>query len=107
PVLTTRGVLSIVGAGRNPVPIPDREIDAVRSVVRSGLAAIPWPSLTAGDSVYIERGPLAGVEAIAIDVESEYRLVVSVPLLQRSVSVVIDRSWARPTRHIPICSLAA
>jgi transcription antitermination factor NusG len=52
--------------------------------------------LTVGSRVLIERGPLAGVEGIALNVDKKYRLVVSVPLLQRSVAVEIDRDWARP-----------
>jgi transcription antitermination factor NusG len=59
PILTTPGVVSIVGAGKTPVPVPDDEIAAVQAVVRSGLAALPWPYLTVGSRVWIERGPLA------------------------------------------------
>jgi len=99
PVLTTPGVLSIVGTGKIPEPIPEHEIEAVRAVLRSGLAATPWTSFAVGDAILIERGPLAGLEGIAIEVENMCRLVVSIPLLQRSVSVEIDRSWARPTRR--------
>src|SRR5580700_6204160 len=36
PILTTPGVISIVGTGRIPVAIPDLEIDAIQTVVRSG-----------------------------------------------------------------------
>jgi transcription antitermination factor NusG len=95
PLLTTPGVHSIVGAGKVPVAIPEREIEAVRVVVRSGLAAQPCPNLTVGDPVFIEKGPLAGLEGVAVDVAHRCRLVLSVPLLQRSVSVAIDRSWVR------------
>ena len=96
PILTTPGVISIVGAGKTPVPVSDDEIAAVQAVIRSGLPALPWPCLTVGSRILIERGPLAGLEGIALDVDRKYRLVVSVPLLQRSVAVEIDRDWARP-----------
>jgi hypothetical protein len=65
-------------------------------VVRSGLPALPWPCLTVGSPILIEAGPLAGIEGIALDVDRKFRLVVSVPLLQRSVAVEIAREWARP-----------
>jgi len=96
PVLTTPGIVGIVGVGKTPVPVSDEEIAAVQAVIRSGLPAQPWPCLTVGSRILIERGPLAGVEGIALNVDKKYRLVVSVPLLQRSVAVEIDREWARP-----------
>jgi len=96
PVLTTPGVVSIAGTGRVPLPVPDEEIEAVRTVIRSGLATMPWPGLTVGSKVLIERGPLTGLEGVAINVGDQCRLVVSVQLLQRSLAVTIERSWARP-----------
>jgi transcription antitermination factor NusG len=96
PILTTPGVIAIVGAGKTPVAVSDEEIGAVQAIIRSGLPAQPWPCLTVGSRIFIERGPLAGVEGIALNVEKKYRLVVSVPLLQRSVAVEIAREWARP-----------
>ena len=96
PILTTPGVIGIVGAGKTPVPVDDEEIEAIRAILRSGLAAQPWPFLRVGSKVYIERGPLAGMEGIVIDTDKIYRLVVSVSLLQRSVAVEIEREWARP-----------
>lgn len=101
PILTTLGVVAIVGAGKTPVPVSDEEIAAVEAVVRSGLPAQPWPCLTVGSRVFIERGPLAGVEGIALNVDKKYRLVVSVSLLQRSVAVEIEREWARPILNGP------
>ena len=96
PILTTPGVVSIIGAGKTPVAVSDDEIAAVQAVVRSGLPAMPWPCLTVGSRILIERGPLTGLEGIALDVNRKYRLIVSVALLQRSVAVEIDREWARP-----------
>ncbi|MBZ5586328.1 MAG: hypothetical protein LAQ30_29905 [Acidobacteriia bacterium] len=96
PILTTPGVIGIVGAGKTPVPVDDEEIGAIRAILRSGLAAQPWPFLQVGAKVYIERGPLAGVEGIIANTDKVYRLVVSVNLLQRSVAVEVDREWARP-----------
>ena len=96
PIITTPGVISIVGAGKTPVPVDDEEIESIRAVLSSGLAAQPWPFLRVGSKVYIEGGPLAGVEGIIINTDKVYRLIVSVSLLQRSVAVEIERDWARP-----------
>ncbi len=96
PILTAPGVIGIVSAGKTPIPIDDEEIEAIRAVLRSGLAAQPWPFLQVGSKVYIERGPLTGLEGIIANTDKVYRLIVSVNLLQRSVAVEIDREWARP-----------
>lgn len=96
PILTTPGVIGIVGAGKTPVPVDEKEIEAVRAILRSGLAALPWPFLRVGSKVYLERGPLAGLEGMITNTDKVYRLIVSVNLLQRSVAVEIDRQWARP-----------
>ncbi len=45
PLLTTPGVVGLVGIGRRPIPIPDHEIAAVQAIVKSGLPAQPWPFL--------------------------------------------------------------
>lgn len=96
PVLSTPGVIGIVGAGKTPIPVDDEEIAAVHRVVQSGLAAQPWPFLTVGSRIYMEAGPLAGLEGIVTNTDKTYRLVVSVAMLQRSVAVEIDRDWVRP-----------
>jgi transcription antitermination factor NusG len=101
PILKSPGVIAIVGLRKTPIPISDEEIEAVRSIVRSGLPAEPWTHLTVGSRVFMEAGPLAGLEGIVVNADKRFRLVVSVPLLQRSVGVQIDRSWVRPVCEKP------
>jgi transcription antitermination factor NusG len=96
PVLTIPGVVSLVGFGQGPSPIPDDEIEYVRKMVASGLLVTPWPFLKVGQSVLIEQGPLAGVQGILLEVKGTWRLVVSIHLLQRSVAAQVDRAWVRP-----------
>lgn len=96
PILTIPGVIGIVSAGKTPIPIPDEEIGGIRDVLRTGLPAHPWPFLEAGSRVAIEQGALAGMQGIITNTDKVCRLVVSIAMLQRSVAVEIDRSWARP-----------
>jgi len=97
PVLTTPGVLHIVGIGKEPVSIDEFEIEAVWKTLRSGLGLQPWPFLQVGEKVVVERGPLTGVEGIVARFKGEYRLVLSINLLQRSIAAEIQREWIRPT----------
>jgi transcription antitermination factor NusG len=102
PVLTVPGVVGIVGFGDGPTSIPEEEVERVRAMLRSGLLVTPWPFLKIGQTVLIERGPLAGIEGIFQEVKGRCRIVVSISLLQRSVSSEIERSWVRPlSTHSP------
>ena len=56
PLLTTPGLLYIVGSGRTPEPIDESEILAIQSVSLSGLPYAPWPSLVMGQKVRLEAG---------------------------------------------------
>ena len=101
PILTTPGVLYVVGLGKTPIPIEELELDALRRLVSSTLQAQPWPFLQAGQKVYVGGGPLEGVSGTLIAIKNRYRLVISVTLLKRSVAVEIDRSWVMPAALYP------
>ena len=89
--MTTPAVISIVGYGNEPEPITDHEIAAIQAVLDSGAAAEPCPFLREGQRIRITRGSLAGVEGILLKKKSDWRLIVSIEMLQRSISVEIDR----------------
>jgi len=93
PVLTSTGVVGIVGIGKTPEPIEEREIAAIWAVMRSGLPAMPWPFVHPGDSIRVESGPLRGVQGVVERFNDHQRLVVSVTLMQRSISVELDAAW--------------
>lgn len=100
PVLTTPGIIQIVGYRRVPAPVEESEIDAIQTMVTSGLPAQPWPFLQVGDKVQIERGPLRGLEGILLAMRGALRLVLSVTLLQRSVAVEIDPAFVNRLRPL-------
>lgn len=98
PMLTVPGVVGLVGIGKQPVSIPEEEIEQIRTMVQSGLPLSPWPFLKEGDAIVIEKGPLAGLEGLLLKVKRQSRIVVSIDLLQRSVAAEIDVSWVRPLK---------
>jgi transcription antitermination factor NusG len=95
-ILKTEGVARIVGIGHVPAPIDDGEILAIQQTMESGLRVQPHPFLAAGQRVRIDGGPLEGVVGLVADARRPDRLVLSVSLLQRSVSVEIDSAWVTP-----------
>jgi transcription antitermination factor NusG len=96
PILTTPGVVHIVGVGKTPSPVDNEELAAVRRILDSRLLAEPWPFVNVGERVLVVHGSLNGLEGIIVSLKKNCRLVVSVTLLQRSVAVEIDRSWIQP-----------
>ena len=99
PILSTPGVLHLVGVGKEPVPVPEVEMSALWTSLQSGAAVGPWPYLQSGDRVIVERGALAGVEGIVTHFKGGCRLVVSIAMLQRSIAAEIERDWVRPLRR--------
>ncbi len=92
PVLTTPGVLRILGAGKVPVPVADDEILSIRRAMEARVAMRPHPyeHERCGQRGRISSGPLAGIEGLVVTTKSQLRMVLSVELLQRSVLLEID-----------------
>jgi transcription antitermination factor NusG len=90
PILKTPGVRQIVGYNHVPVAVDEEEINAIRTLVASGLPNHPCPFLEIGNRVRIEAGALRGLEGILLEVKGKRKLVLSITLLQRSVAVEID-----------------
>lgn len=95
-VVTIPGFMYIVGQGSVPEPLDELDIIAVRRLVAEGAGVSPWPFCTTGQVVEVFRGPLAGLRGVYLRAKSEDRLVISLPLLQRSVSTEIESYNVRP-----------
>src|SRR5262249_51470728 len=95
PIITTPGVVRILGSGDEATPIEDAEIISLQLAVKKRAAIEPWPFLQAGEKVRITEGALAGVEGILTELKQGPRIVISVSLLQRSVLVEVDRMMVR------------
>jgi transcription antitermination factor NusG len=97
PLLTTPGVVMVVGNGSIPQPVDDIEISSIQKVTMVGGGSVkPWPFFREGQRVRIQAGPLCGVEGTLIRVKNRSRLVVSVTSLQRSIAVEIDEESMIP-----------
>lgn len=95
-VLKAVGVVGLVGLGGEPEPIPDSEIEALRTLASSRLIYEPFPFLVEGMVVEVVRGPLMGVRGRLLRKDRELRVVLSVTLIRQSVSVVIDAADVAP-----------
>jgi transcription termination/antitermination protein NusG len=95
-VLEAPGVVSIVGYGERPEPIPEPEIEALKRLCLSKLPCDVYPHLAEGAMVEIVRGPLAGVRGRLLKQDGSVRLALTVNLLQQSAVVKIDASDVQP-----------
>ena len=95
-VLQIPGVARLVGFGGMPTPLPHEEIDALRAGLAGGVHAEPHPYLNVGRRVRVKQGPLAGLEGILLRWKGNWRVVLSLDLIQRSVSVDVDASALEP-----------
>ena len=96
-ILKTPGVARIVGNQKEPIPIPNEQIDSIRILLENDVLLTPVPYLQIGQMVKIVNGPLAGVEGILLETDTrKNKLVISVDILKRSLSVEFDTIDVEP-----------
>jgi transcription antitermination factor NusG len=95
PVLSCTGVVTLVSFEGRPAPIPEREIESVRTLVESELRFDPCPLLQEGDSVEVVRGPLRGIVGRLVRKGAHARLILSVGLIGQGVTVDVDAADVR------------
>jgi transcription antitermination factor NusG len=94
-VLELSGVVSIVGTTREPTPLPDEDIERLRSGLHL-VHAEPHPALTMGEAVRIRRGPLKGMTGVVTREKNSLRVVLTVDLIMKSVAVEVSASDVEP-----------
>ncbi len=107
-VLGVPGVLSIVGSAREPWPLPDFEIEALRSGMHLRKVE-PHPYLVVGERARITVGPMAGMEGILVRKKNSLRVVLTLDLIMQSVAVEVDADDLEPadTARAPVGSSIA
>ena len=91
-IVSTPGVIRIVGTRKEIAMIDDHEIEAIRIVATSGKNVEPCAYAGIGERVRITTGPMAGVEGVVTGYKNQRRLVLSVELIHSSISVEVDGS---------------
>lgn len=105
-VLKTPGVAGLVGNQSGPLPIPDSEIENIRTVLAQEKQCSPYPSMAVGERVRVVRGALSGIEGTLVRSQSDFKLVISVELIQQSIAVNIHAADVQPAaspKHRTMC----
>jgi len=105
-VLNTPGVQHIVGAGATPEAIEESVISSLRRAFSCAKKVAPFGYFRGGNRVRIARGPLAGAIGVLLRFKGEHRLIISVDILQRSVSVEVEASEVVLEQPGPINAVA-
>lgn len=98
-IVTTPGVIRVLGMGKQWTPIPDTEMSTLHVVSASDALRRPWRYLPEGCRVRVTSGPLSGAAGILL--EREGALVVSVTLLQRSIAVFLEEHVGLTLVEVP------
>jgi transcription antitermination factor NusG len=88
-VLETPSVVSIVGNGREALPLLHSEIEALRTGLNLRRAE-PHPYLNIGERARIMRGPLEGFEGIVERRNNGLRVVLTLQQIMKSVAVEVE-----------------
>ena len=94
-VLQAPGVLQVVGNGREPLPLPDSEVD----FLRCGLCEHrpqPYRELIVGQRVRIKSGAMRGIHGFLVRKNDSACFVLTIQLINRSVAVEVDAAILEP-----------
>lgn len=106
PVLEVPGVISIVGFGPQPLPIPDSHIHLLREGLRRGKIE-PYPYLGEGARVRIRSGVMAGMEGVLLRKKNNFRVVLTLEIIMKSVMVEVGMEDIEPVVQISELQIAA
>jgi transcription antitermination factor NusG len=88
-VVRVPGVLAMVGSQHHAIPIPDIQIENIRTLLAHNISLTPYSFLKVGQRVRIRGGVLDGVEGILLEGGSR-RLVISVESIHHSLSISVE-----------------
>lgn len=97
-VLQVPSIVRFVSFDGRPAPLPDVQIEYLRSGSERGAQFEPHPFLKAGAHVRVKHGCLTGAEGIVVRRKQSLRFVLSLELLHRAVSVEVNAADIEPLR---------
>lgn len=95
PVLDVPGVLSIVGGGRESMSVPESYIHWLQQGLQQGKIE-PHSYLTTGMRVRIQSGVMAGMEGILLRKKNDFRVVLTLQMIMKSVKVEVALNEIEP-----------
>ncbi|HYA41393.1 MAG TPA: UpxY family transcription antiterminator [Syntrophobacteraceae bacterium] len=98
-IVKTPGALSLVHNSEGPLSIPAYQVENLQNMVVSSRPLQIHPYLREGEWVHVVRGPLSGCIGILNRIDPRKgRLIVSVDIIKKSVSVELDLEDVEPAQ---------
>lgn len=88
-VLQLPGAVRLVTFNGQPAALPEAEIEGLQHHLSCAENVEPHPYLSVGRRVRVRSGPLKGLEGIILRTKDRCRIVLSIHLIMRSVSVEV------------------
>ena len=95
-VLRTHGVAGFVGVRGVGIPVPEGQIENLKTLLVNQIPVKDHPFLQIGQRVRIRGGALDGIEGMLASRKSDRTLVISVEPIHRSLSICIDGYCVEP-----------
>jgi transcription antitermination factor NusG len=98
-ILRLPGVLGFAASSTHPTAIADADMEMLR-LATGQVRTEPHPYLVVGDWVRIAAGPLAGMEGVLTRRKQEYRVVLSIEAIMRSIAVEVSEFDILPCKRV-------
>lgn len=100
-IVKCRGVVKVLGFEKDEAtPVPDEEIESVKLLLASGAEVAVHLYIRVGELVKVVSGPFRGAVGRVAQVRGHRRLVVSLEILDKSVSVVLEEEKVVPYQSV-------
>lgn len=97
-VLQVPGVVQLVSIQGRPAALPEADIQALRDGLARTTGVQPHPYLIVGRPVRVRSGAFAGMEGILVRRKGQFRIVISINLIQRAFAIEVDEADVEPVR---------
>ena len=94
-VLGCPGVLQIVGNNREPVPLQDAEMEALRSE-SCRRRFEPFQELVIGEKVRIRSGVMMGLQGTLVRRNGNHRFVLTIEMINQHAAIEVDAEDMEP-----------
>ena len=101
-VLNTAGVVRYISFEGKAVPVPERQIDAIRYYLAEGNESLPegrenkdLAALESGKKVEVTRGPMRGLQGELIEIAGKHKVRVEISAIGHSIMITIPVSQLR------------
>ena len=94
-VLQSPGVLQIVGSSREGIPLPDAEVEFLRSGFCKQRIE-PYRELVIGENVRIKSGVMQGLQGTLVRKNHNMRFVLTIELINQHAAIQVDPEDLEP-----------